>query len=104
MKIIKRRTRKPGTLGVLKLAGHSIEVRWVKDLAETQECAGSWQWSKMRIELDSELTEAEAQETLIHECAHAVSDLRGLELTESQVRHLGLDLQQMLTPFLKRVC
>lgn len=98
---IPRKARKPGTFTVLELAGHSVEVQWIKGLTDEHECAGSWNWAKMRIELDADLSAVEAQETLIHECAHAVSDLRALDLSESQVRHLGLDLQQMLKPFLR---
>lgn len=98
---MKRPNRKLGRFCTLPIAGHTVAVHWVKDLIEREECAGIWRPDKRRISMDASLSQAEAQETLIHECAHASSDTRDLGLTEDQVRNLALDLQQMLAPFLK---
>ncbi len=98
-----KRQRKSGVFAKLKIAGYKVEVRWTRDLVERTDCAGLWHPDKRLIELDAGLSDIEAQETLIHECAHAASDIRGLNLSEGQVRHLGLDLQQMLAPYLREI-
>jgi hypothetical protein len=96
-----RRTRPAGPCTTLQLGGHAIAVIWVPDLEEREGCEGRWSWKAMRIELDAALTRSQAQEVLIHECAHAVSDIHDLKLTERQARALGVGLQQMLNSSLK---
>lgn len=98
----RRRKRPAGHAFDLQLAGHTIGVYWVDNLKiDGEELAGAWRAPLDRIDLDSALSRTEAQEVLIHEGAHAVSDVYDLRLTERQIAALGLGLQQMLAPFLK---
>lgn len=84
----------------LKICNHTYKVEWVKGLLEKEDLYGDCESIERKIRLDADLTCEEAQETLIHECAHAVSFALGLELSEQRVTSLGAGLQQMLAPIL----
>ncbi len=90
----------------LCLAGSIVRVFWIPGLElDGEPCEGLWDPETSEIHLDTSLwhTRAKLQEVLIHECAHAISDNRNLRLSESACLTLGLDLQQMLAPFLRRL-
>lgn len=100
----RRRKRLAGHAFDLQLAGHTISVKWVDDLElDGKPCDGLWLGDADEIHLCSRLTEAKAQETLIHELGHAIADYRGLDFSERVCRTLGLDLQQTLGRFFKRL-
>lgn len=81
---------------MIQLGSH--EVKLVRE--RTVGAFGSWSFSDMIIRLDPSLEGARLWDTLIHELTHAVSDLYGLELSESQVTALGTGLCQGLWEWL----
>ena len=95
--------RKRYRFGTTTLAGHSIGLYWVDGLSREKSREAQWLAGERRIELDIGLSRTSAQECLVHEAAHAVSDEYDLGLSEQQVRILGLGLQQMLSQFLRVV-
>ena len=94
------RHRKPSTI---QIAGHAISIVPVDGLQAAEGLNGDWNEVRLRIRIDSSLTGSRRQEIILHECIHAISTLNGLNLEESQVRTLGLGLQQMLAPALGKV-
>lgn len=86
---------------VFDLAGHRWEAWRVEGLAENRSLFGQCLYPQRRIEVDALLEGASLDETLLHECIHAVAFEFGINVPEKQVRTLGLGLHQMFMPYLK---
>lgn len=77
------------------LGGHKISIKRRGGLASEQS-NGLASWGSKTIELRHGMTGAELGEVFIHECVHMVSECYDLDLTEQDIRVLGVGLQQML--------
>ena len=94
----------------LQLGGHMVKIKWV-DMSELEEESGGiiygmWDSEENTIFLHEKRVNespSQAQDTLIHECIHAIDDTYRLGLKHQTVHILGTALQQMLKPWLKKV-
>lgn len=74
----------------------TYHVRWVKDLMKTEKLYGDVDYETRVIRIDADIPADEAQDTLIHECIHAISEAFDLGISEMKTRILGTALQCML--------
>ena len=82
--------------------GHTIKVKYVKDLQKNQDCYGKWDNDTLTISLQCPTT-ATTQKTLqeqtfYHELAHAICDLTGypeLSKDEQFIDLFGSGLHQV---------
>ena len=91
--------RKPFSL---ELGGHQIQVNWLKGLRKKLHCDGRYFPGQALIELDADLTDDNALETLIHELLHVVEDIHNINLGEKRVRLIGFSMHALLKPLLVR--
>lgn len=78
------------------LGPYLIEV-WEDPEIDTADevVSGCWDETERRIRLRPGLDPAEAQDTILHERLHAISDLYGLDLSHSAIHTLAMGLAQM---------
>lgn len=91
------------TIFSVPIAGHTVQVQ-IKDELLSKDGERLWgEWDCMSetytIRLHTDCLKAPEifYDTLIHELAHAISDIFGLGLKERQVEGLGSGLQQALS-------
>ena len=83
----------------LKLGGHTWQVE--RHDMRVERLWGETIHFEKRIRLEKTMSGPQLDETLIHECIHAVNNTMGHDLTEETVRQLAVGLQQMLAPYLR---
>lgn len=67
--------RKPKTLLIF---GDEIQIKYIKNLAEKEECHGDFSSEKKLIRIDAGLVGKAFVATMIHELIHAISDRVGI--------------------------
>ena len=77
----------------LVICGHEVAVKYKKGLiVDGKECWGVWEQDKNIIYLRAGMEKSRKQEIVLHEMLHACSDIHLLNLTEKQVKILGIEL------------
>ena len=87
----------PATFNIV---GHTIEVRFRKDLRDVAECDGRFVAHHNLIELQTGMSNSYTLATFWHECAHAIATHMGMkELNndEDQIDKIGQGVAQILT-------
>ena len=77
----------------LTIAGHVVTIKYKKGLMlENHECWGIYDSDKSIIWLRLGMDKTRKQEILLHEILHAISDIHLLNLSEKQVKILGIEV------------
>ena len=80
----------------LTVAGVDFKVKRVKGLGRNNSNRGEIQYFDREIRLDPDLVAADAEQSFIHEAAHAIDDTFACKLSESQVKRMAHGFYQML--------
>jgi hypothetical protein len=81
----------------ITVAGHSITVRFVKNLTDGDgEYWGCYDDEKGEIVLKSGMEESRLAEIFLHECIHAIECIHNLNLNEKAVKILGIEILALL--------
>lgn len=81
----------------IKIGCYNFKVKWEdKPIESSQLCYGIAKYNEHEIVLSSKMKKDKIPEILLHEIIHCICDMYNVDLTESIVNLLGLQIYQVI--------
>lgn len=88
-------------IAATSIAWMDVSIWKVPNLITSNHCAGEWDESAQRINIDASLKGPLLNDTIIHELIHAIVSVYGFRLSHNVITTLGVMLAQGLTKLKK---
>lgn len=80
----------------IKLGGFEITIRGIKDLVAERECLGEWHPRTQEIWIDSDHTDQQKEETLLHEVMEAICYIYNINIEHRDLSNIATVLHQVI--------